>query len=153
MELGDPKEISDYVTIKYLAKIIHSSVRTINKWIESNGLKATYKVLAHRQKISRIKLTDFWEWAEKHQNLINWNKFECKSLGAEPTWAKQARRNCKKKRTTWTKERENLVESYFKLGLSWKQVGENMDITAGAARTRHNLIVRRKKKENYISIS
>jgi hypothetical protein len=144
MELGDPKENSDYITIKYLSKIIHSSAKTINKWIKNNGLKATHRIVAHKQLISRINIADFWKWAKKNPKKINWNKFEYMNLGAEPDWTKEARKKYKKVRSTWTTEKENLLESYYKIGLSCKQISENMRMTQGAIRARHNLIIKRK---------
>jgi hypothetical protein len=148
MKLGNPKDILDYVTIKYLEKIIHSSTRTINKWIEKHGLKATYKNVAHNQKISRIKLNDFWNWAEENYKLINWNKFEFENLGIEPKWTKKVRRDCKRNRITWTTKRERLLESYIKIGFSYKQISKNMNLTTDAVRSRHNLILKREDTQS-----
>jgi hypothetical protein len=150
LEIGNPKDILDYVAIKYLAKIIHASTRTINKWIKEKGLKAVKRKVATKQMITQIKLEDFWSWAKEHQELIYWNKFEKGELGIEPLWTKEARKNHKKGRITWTTEKENLLESYKKLGLTYKQIGENMNLTYGAVRARHELIVKRQKKPNLL---
>lgn len=147
MELGNPKDILDYVAIKYLAKIIHSSVKTIKKWTKEKGLNVDYKTVAHVQVISRINITGFWKWAEKHQKLINWSEFEFESLGPEPKWTKEARRNIKNRRINWTTQKESLLESYYNIGLSWKQIGANLGITGGAANTRYRLILRRREKD------
>lgn len=51
----------------------------------------------HRKKVIRnsflmVSLPEFWKWAEKHQDILDFSKFEEFSLGAEPAWAKKKRR-------------------------------------------------------------
>jgi hypothetical protein len=147
METERPINALDCVTIKLLARTIHASARSIKKWILQKGLKASFKKIESKRIISQIAIEDFWEWAKENQKMISWKEFKVGELGCEPKWTKEARRNCTKNRITWTTHRENLVESYYKLGMSPKQIGEKMNLSAGTIRTRHNLIKRRKKLE------
>ncbi|MCO5525151.1 helix-turn-helix domain-containing protein [Enterococcus faecalis] len=38
-----------------------------------------------------VVLEDFWKWAEKHKNIVQWNKLEKHLLGAEPEWVDEMR--------------------------------------------------------------
>lgn len=51
----------------------------------------------HRKKVIKnsflmVCLPEFWKWAEQHQDILDFSKFEEYSLGAEPDWAKKKRR-------------------------------------------------------------
>lgn len=74
--------------------------------------KNTYKI---------VYIEDFWKWAEKNQDLLNFSKFEEYSLGKEPAWAKDKRKrdfekNTKYIKTPWTTAEDSrlkyLLEQY-----------------------------------------
>ena len=39
-----------------------------------------------------VNIDDFWKWAEQHQDILDFAKFEEHALGGEPAWAKKKRR-------------------------------------------------------------
>lgn len=146
MGLGDPKNALDYITVDYLSKNIGTNAYIIRRWGKENGLKITHNIIAYKQRVSRIKITDFWEWAEKNQELINWRGFENGNLGIEPEWTKEARKKYTRTRIQWNAEKERLLESYVNIGLSWEQIAENFKGTKNAVRTKYNYIIRERIK-------
>lgn len=68
----------------------------------------------------KIDLDDFWEWAEKNQDVITFKNFEKNALGIEPEWVDKKRaidrKTPQKKFTHWTKEEERLLISKAKSG-------------------------------------
>jgi hypothetical protein len=131
MNLGNPKDYDDSMTRNYFCKKIDIDPKTFNRWDKKFGLKTITKVVAIKQKIVTVKLTDFWEWSENHQNLINWNKFKEDALGVEPNWTKKARADYRKKypekhNISWTNEEDKMLMSYFKLGLPLAKIAKNM---------------------------
>lgn len=61
----------------------------------------------------KIHLDDFWEWAEQHQDILSFKKFEPNTLGKEPDWVYKKRKldqNIPKNTYNhWTKEEEMLL--------------------------------------------
>lgn len=67
-----------------------------------------------------IEINEFWEWAKENQDILNFRYFEENSLGLEPKWVKEKRRqdriNLKKlnKNKLWTREEETLLIAKLK---------------------------------------
>lgn len=67
-----------------------------------------------------IEINEFWEWAKENQDILNFRYFEENSLGLEPKWVKEKRRqdriNLKKlnKNKLWTREEEALLIAKLK---------------------------------------
>lgn len=78
----------------------------------------------HRKKVINnsflmVNIDEFWGWAEKHQDILDFSDFEEYSLGEEPVWVKQKRSmDCRKKRRNsrpWTKEDDGKLRSMLRL--------------------------------------
>ena len=134
LKLGDPLLHGDFITKTFLARTLKTDIKVVAKWIEKFGLRAVKKVVALEREITSIKLDDFWKWAEQNKNLIQWNKFDEGDLGAEPNWTLKAREEYKKNtpknnRKEWSNEEDTLLQSYYKLGKTYKQIGKLMGRT------------------------
>lgn len=58
-------------------------------------IKAGLKIHYHRVdkcRFKMIKLSEFWEFAEKNQTMLDFSKLEKNTFGAEPSWVEAARR-------------------------------------------------------------
>ena len=67
---------------KLLSTLLRTEIRSVKRWIikiwitikeRNHGTHYTYYIDAE----------DFWKWAEKHKDTINWSKYELKSLVPE----------------------------------------------------------------------
>jgi hypothetical protein len=147
LRLGDPRNNDECVSQNGLSKILKVDDKTIQMWKKYYKFKMCKKNLTNNQPMWRINITDFWKWAEKHKNFINWDKFTCGDLGAEPEWAMEERLNYnkpKKNYREWTKKEESLMISYYKAGVCTKKIAENLHRTQGAIKTRLSTLKQRK---------
>ena len=117
----------------------------VTKYIK-NGLPVSYR--KDLSKISRmVDIEDFWDWAEKHQSIVNFAHFEKNSLGVEPNWvdAKRRRDQTNPSRAShnrcWTKKDDALLTAKLKLfKYSYTELAREFNRTEGAIKRRiHDL--------------
>lgn len=110
-------------------------------WIERRGLK-TRRLKCKNQTYRVIDIYEFWEWAEKNQDFLDFSNFEKYALGAEPEWVDKKRvRDCAKARsiktTPWTKdEDERLLKCLKEYKYSWTETSKKLHRTCGAIQKR-----------------
>lgn len=68
-----------------IAKCFHTQVSVVTQWINKKGLRCKKLNKGNDQKYI-IEVEDFWKWAKEHKKLINWSRYEPKSLLPEPEW-------------------------------------------------------------------
>lgn len=73
------------ISAKTLAKCFHSDISVIVRWIDKYDLPCK-KVKLKNQTRYLIDAAEFWKWAENHQDVINWKKYERETLFPEPSW-------------------------------------------------------------------
>lgn len=73
------------ISAKTLAKCFHSDIRVILRWIDKFDLPCKKVELDNQTRYS-IDPVEFWKWAEKHKEIINWKKYERETLFPEPSW-------------------------------------------------------------------
>lgn len=89
-----------------------------------------------------IKIDDFWIWAEKHKNLLDFSRFETNSLGKEPEWVSLKRRadieaQSYKRKTPWTKaEDDYLIALLNEFKYGYKEIADKLCRTEGAIKRR-----------------
>lgn len=92
--LSGPSVHSEYFSAGSLSKIMHvSPYIIINSWIKKHGLKAKLINITGKSKTWCIDLEDLRSWMKEHQELWNIEKIEPYSLGLEPEWLKNKRKN------------------------------------------------------------
>lgn len=100
-----------------------------NKKVGSNSFRIVY-------------LEEWWEWAEKNRDLLDFSRFEENVLGAEPEWVKEKRKHDVEKAgkyitTPWTKtEDEKLRRLVAKQKYSYDDLSKMMRRTNGAIQRR-----------------
>lgn len=110
MGLGAFLENGDYITWNQLQTAIgngkHGNGYKNKSWIENRSFPIhTRRVGDNSFKV--VYIVEFWEWAEKNKDLMDFSKFEENTLGKEPDWAKEKRKhdfekNRKYIKTPWT---------------------------------------------------
>jgi hypothetical protein len=110
-------------------------------WIENRECPVkTKKVRNCSFKIVYMK--DFWKWAEKNQNFLDFTKFQENDLGEEPVWAKEKRRhdiytNRNYIKTPWTKTDDERLKKLLKnYKYSYKDLSKMLRRTDGAIQRR-----------------
>lgn len=139
--LGSFLESGDYITVGQLLKAIgKKNDKYMNiSWIEKRGLPI-FKKKVSKKRVKCIRINEFWKWAEKNKNFLNFSEFERYALGKEPDWVNDKRirdiqNKNKYKKTPWSKDEEEyllfLVNQYK---YTYKEISERIRRTDGAIR-------------------
>lgn len=119
---------TDFLNAKTIAKCFSSDVAVVIHWVEKYGLPAKIIMVANNQKRYLIDADDFWKWASKHREIINWSKYEKGSILPEPGWVAEQVRSYtttmhRKKITDMEKERIKIM---LRKGMTYKEIAEQI---------------------------
>lgn len=135
---------SDYITLNQLMNAL--GYKGSYSWWTSKYLKYGLPISYREFKVKKqriVLIDDFWDWAEKHKNIVNFARFEKNSLGQEPAWvdAKRKRDISNPSRRAhnrcWTRAEDSLLESKLKLfRYSYAELAEEFNRTECAIKRR-----------------
>lgn len=142
LNLGRWYHNQEYMTINELATGLNVHQSTVKRWIDYHDLPFVSKRL-NKTLFQMVRLDKFWEWAEKHRNMIEWDKVELLILGKEPDWLKKTRKAKFKsiskstKRIPWTeKENSKLLWMLEQHKYTYPQISKELNRTHGAIKRR-----------------
>lgn len=117
----------DQLNAKTLAQCFNCDISVILRWIEKHRLPAR-KVVCKNQTRYSVSPRDFWQWAENHKKLINWARYEQKSILPEPEWVKEEVRNYKTpmSRQKYTEEEKEKIRFLLKKGMNYRQISKEI---------------------------
>lgn len=84
--LGDPLTHLDGLTINQLSAALNTHYGIVKNWIKKYDMPARKKVVANSQQVWFIPYQDFWKWAEKNKQMLDFARLDRLSLGPEPEW-------------------------------------------------------------------
>ena len=95
--LGAARESNcDYITLNSLVTALYGSqdtkTHTYEAYVVLPKLLKIYMIPQPRVKRRCIKLSEFWEMAEKNRHLFDFSLLERYALGPEPDWVEEQRR-------------------------------------------------------------
>ena len=104
------------------------------------GFPAKYKKSMSKRYMV-VRINEFWKWAEKNKNLLDFANFELHALGKEPIWVSAKRRadiEAKKYKTTpWTQtEDKHLISLLNEFKYGYRDISEKLCRTEGAIKRR-----------------
>lgn len=93
LKLGSFVDAGDLISLSQLLIAIGqgNSYSWIKEKYINNGLPVLNKLI-YNKKVLKVKLEDFWKWAEKNKNIVNFARFEKGALGVEPSWVEEKRK-------------------------------------------------------------
>ena len=141
LKLGRFYDASEYITVNRLHKIL--SGKNVNSyqlisWVQNRGLPIMNKTRGPGYKVRCIHLKDFWKWAEKNRDFIDFSKFERNALGPEPDWVAEQRKFDEQKKlsvtmTPWTPaDDEKLLAMLKQYKYSTPEIAARLRRTEGA---------------------
>ena len=142
--LGAFLDSGDYVTWNQLQRAIgynNSSTYKMTSWVANRNFPVHTKRV-NNNSFRIVYLDEWWAWAEKNRDLLDFSKFEEKALGLEPDWVKDKRRHDyeksrKYKKTPWTKaEDEKLRRLLSKGNYTYDELSKILHRTNGAIQRR-----------------
>lgn len=131
---------ADYISYNMLLKALgygNADTYKTTSWIKNRGLPIKYKKV-NRCRFRIIYLDDFWKWAKKNRDLLDFSRFEKNVLGKEPEWvARKRKHDIEKKRnyksSPWTKtEDERLRYFLSRQQYTYFELSRMMQRTDGA---------------------
>ncbi|WP_300347591.1 hypothetical protein [Clostridium sp.] len=139
MNLGSSKECREELTANELAEVCNVAHATVVRtWIKKKGLKATEKIIFRKQKYYLIKISDFWNWAEKNKENINFYFIEKNILGKEPKWVNERRkigRANAKRFKKWTNKEDEILKMLLRKE-TYEEIGERLGRSKGSVKAR-----------------
>lgn len=93
LQLGPSTQSQGRLTARCLADTLGVCNDTVLNWIKRHGLKARLKATHSIKKVYQIEMSDFWKWAEANQHRFDSMRFEKNTLGPEPAWMRDKRRD------------------------------------------------------------
>jgi len=119
--LGAFLEAGDYISFNQLSRALgHGPVDTymLTSWVKNRNFPVKYKRV-DKNRFRVVYLSDFWKWADKNRNFVDFSKVPKNSLGKEPDWVKEQRkieqiRATKIHITPWTAAEDESLKFYLK---------------------------------------
>ncbi len=113
----------------------------LKSWFESRGFPIRYKkVRTYKFKI--VYIDEFWDWAEKNRDFVDFSKMEENILGIEPDWVKLQRKLDQKKKIAfrtdpWTKLEDEELKRLLKMRkYTYMEISKILRRTCGAIQKR-----------------
>lgn len=146
MNLGGCYGGDDRLTFCKLIKVITPNTgyrSTIAKLLKKGGLP-TKSIQLRKRVVRVVNLDDFWKWAEKNKELINWSNVTENVLGKEPSWVKERRRidflnhklNRRNLRKRWTTQEDEQLRYLITTGKPVGVIADKLDRTETGIRRR-----------------
>lgn len=127
LKLGPYLNGGELVSLLQVAQIIvgfddsGSITYSMRRW-EEHGLPV-HKTRVQRSRWKQVNIDEFWAWAKKNQDILDFSRFEENRLGMEPTWVKKKRKIDQRNRTMttpkkcrWSPEEDALLAAMCKSG-------------------------------------
>lgn len=141
--LGDPRMNFEGITICQLAKALGREYNILRNWIDRYGMPVKSKIFAKENRVLIIGYNEFWEWAEKHRELINFAKMDPNILGVEPDWVKVKRKaDQMRSQRTWQstawdpKEDQRLLQLVRLPKITYPELARQLNRTESSIRRR-----------------
>lgn len=113
----------------------------MKSWVENRGFPIHTKRVG-KNSFKVVYIEEFWKWAEKNRDLLDFSKFEENMLGAEPEWVKEKRRHDFEKNrlyimTPWTEaEDRKLIYLLSQQKYTYAELSKILRRTNGAIQKR-----------------
>lgn len=143
--LGAASLSGDYITLNQLLLAVRGSDAgggyIVESWCRKRGLPYHEKKIV-RKKVRIVHLDEFWKWAEKNRNFIDFTKFEPLSLGEEPDWVAEQRKkdhrgHAIQRKDLWTSEDDSRLIMLLKQHkYGYAELSEMLRRSAGAIQRR-----------------
>lgn len=139
-------ESGEYVTF---AELLHAiGYRSTDSYKLISWVKNRHFPM-HQKRVNRslwriVYIDEFWKWAEKNMDILNFSGFEKNALGKEPDWVQSKResdihrsRHYKTRQVEWTKQEDNYLKMLLKQQkYTYDEISEKLQRTIGAIQRR-----------------
>ena len=159
--LLNTKAQGGWLSANQLANALKVEYSVIRRWYRKYGLPLKFSSLRYysmggkRRKMNtyRILPEEFWKWAEKHKDLLNFAKADPYTLAPIPDWfwekQREDQRNIpKRQKQYWTSEEDQkLWNLFYHQGLSQKEIAARLGRSKMAVQKRLKRLRNKLKEE------
>lgn len=147
LRLGDPLTHMDGISISQLSKTLNIHYALIMNWVKKYDFPAKQKRLTQEKRVWYVGYSDFWKWADKNRQMIDFARFDRHALGKEPAWANEKRiADFRKKKlipkphnTAWTKGDLNKLHFLVQQSdMTYPKLSKELQRTHGAIKRKLN---------------
>lgn len=144
--LGGYINARDEITLNLLINTLgyKNSYSWVSKKFENHNIPIK-KMKIIDKSVKMVNINEFWKWAEKNKEILNFADFEEGALGKEPLWVKEKRNidknslNKINRNRLWTKYEEQLLISKVKsMKYTYEELSKEFNRTEGAIKSRLN---------------
>lgn len=144
--LGRYINARDEITLNLLINTLgyKNSYSWVSKKFENHNIPIK-KMKIIDKSVKMVNINEFWKWAEKNKEILNFADFEEGALGKEPVWVKEKRNidknslNKINRNRLWTKYEEQLLISKVKsMRYTYEELSKEFNRTEGAIKSRLN---------------
>ena len=121
------------------ADIVGGYQWTKERW-KSLGLHYRF-VRSINNRFCMVDVEEFWRWSKKHQDILDFSRFEENALGKEPKWVKEKRRIDTEnrriqqmKKCPWSHEEVALLRDMLEHGATYQELERALLRSSGAIR-------------------
>lgn len=124
-----------WITMSAFIAIMHIGYPKFMRWVNKKDFPSYRPSFS---KYRRVEIDKFWKWAKTHTELIDWTKFEPLTLGKEPDWVENVRKNTRvrKQKDKWTTHEDYLLERMVKNGATYPELNAALQRSDAAIRRR-----------------
>lgn len=141
--LANTKASTGLLTTYQLSRLLQIDAKTVRYWIENHDLKCTKKTTRNVKKYYLINPDDFWDWAAKNKDRIDFSKIKYQSIPPEPDWCKTERmKGSKSKYKNWSTSEEHLVKQLITSGESFIAVANRLNRSAISVERKYKRLVK-----------
>jgi len=152
--IGHTKSSTGALTRAELANILGVDSKTVEWWNQRHGLPFKSRVTRHIRRYYFIEPSEFWDWAFKNSERIDFSKIESNSIVPEPDWVKVYRRNNERpkgnKYRKWTVREEEQLMSRIREGESIDYISRKLKRTPESLRKKYKRLVERKRSPSSV---
>ena len=138
MGIAHTKSHTGMITAGELAKILQVDRNTVMGWIFNHDLDSQQRITRNKKKFTFINIDNFWDWANKNRNKIDFSKLDTNALPPEPVWVEEERKISKTVTNykAWTKQEEKLLLEFHCCGKNLKEISKLLGRTSDSIRNK-----------------
>lgn len=121
IHLGLKRCCGENLSMRDVANCFSTDCSVVKRWMEKFDLPYA------REHFYSINAKEFWKWAYKHKEEINWSKYQEKSILPEPDWVSEEIKKCnktKKHRSKVTQMEKIYIKNLLHKGLSYREISK-----------------------------
>ncbi|PKR86434.1 DNA-binding protein [Heyndrickxia camelliae] len=138
------KNQTGHLSTHQLAELLSVDRNTIIGWMKRHGLKYTKKVTRTTKSFYFIDPMEFWKWADRNREKIDFSKIECNAIAPEPEWVRHERSKQKEEHyKVWSVKEERVLKMMVLSGYSYTEVAQRLSRTKTSVQRKFQRMTRR----------